>query len=72
MPSYSKMFFVPNTKSTFSCISDTKVKISNLWPHISIIIGMMNNTLTNCPFPTYILCILEVNFGNECSDLHCK
>ena len=30
IPSYSNIFFMPKTKSTFSCISDTNVKISNL------------------------------------------
>ena len=42
IPSYLNIFFIPNTRSVFSCISDTSVKISNLWPYISIIIGMMN------------------------------
>ena len=36
---------MPNTKSTFSCISETNVYISNLWSCISIIVGMKNNTL---------------------------
>ena len=52
LPSNLNIFFMPSTKSMFSCISDTSVKISNLWPCISITIGIMNNTLTNCPFPT--------------------
>ena len=52
MPSNSKMFLIPRTKSTFSWISDTKVYISNLCPCISTIIGIINKTLTNCPFPT--------------------
>ena len=30
MPSHPNIFLMPNTKSTFSCISDTNVKISNL------------------------------------------
>ena len=47
MSSNSNMFFMPNTRSTFSCISDTNIKISNLWPFI-----LMNDMLTNCPFPT--------------------
>ena len=51
-PSNSNIFLIPKTKSTFSCISDTKVYISNLCPSISTIIGIMNNTLLNCPFPT--------------------
>ena len=52
IPSNSNIFFMPNTKSTFSCISETNAYISNLWSWISIIIGMLNNTLMNCPFPT--------------------
>ena len=50
--SNANMFLMPNTKSTFSCISETNVRMSNLWPCLSIIIGMMNNTLTKCPFLT--------------------
>ena len=64
MPSNSNIFFMPNTRSAFSCISDTNVKIMNLWPYISTTIGTVNNTLTNCPFPTGIHCISEANFGN--------
>ena len=30
IPSSSNIFFIPKTKSTFSCISDTRVNISNL------------------------------------------
>ena len=51
-PSNSNIFLIPNTKSTFSCISDTEVYISNLCPCISTIVGIINKTLTNCPFPT--------------------
>ena len=51
-PSNSNIFLIAKTKSTFSCISDTKVYISNLCPCISTIIGIMNNTLMSCPFPT--------------------
>ena len=57
-PSSSKIFFMPKTKSTFSCISDTSVNTSNLWPWISITTGIRNNTPTYCPFPTCILCVL--------------
>ena len=56
IPSNSNIFQMPYTKSTFSCISETNVKISNLWPYVSMIIGMMNNTLTNCPFCCIMLC----------------
>ena len=52
IPSNSNIFFILITWSTFSCISDTNVWISNLCPCISIIIGIINNTLTNCPYPT--------------------
>ena len=52
IPSNSNILLMPNTKFTFSCISDTNVKILNLWSCTSIIIGMMNTTLMNCPFPT--------------------
>ena len=31
MPSNSNIFFMSSTRSTFSCISDTNVKILNLW-----------------------------------------
>ena len=58
MPSNSNIFLMPKTKSSFSCISIT--------------IGMINNTLMNCPFPTWILYILGANFGNECKDLYHK
>ena len=51
-PSNSDIFFILETKSTFSCISDTKVYILKLCPCMSIITDIMNNTLTNCPFPT--------------------
>ena len=50
--SNSNIFLIPKTKSTFSCISDTKVYISNLCPCMSTTIGTMNKTLPNCPFPT--------------------
>ena len=63
--SYSNIFFVPNTKSMFSCISDTNVYISNLHPCMSTIIGIMNNTLLNCPFLTWILCVLDANLGSK-------
>ena len=52
MPSNSNIFCMPNTRSTFSCMSNNNVKISNLWPCISITTAMMNNTIPNCPFPT--------------------
>ena len=51
-PSNSNIFLIHRTKSMFSCISDTKVYILNICPCISTIIGNMNNTLMNCPFPT--------------------
>ena len=49
-PSNSNIFLIPRTKFTFSCILDTRVYISNLCPCISIIIGIMNKTLTYCLF----------------------
>ena len=42
IPSNSNIFFMQKIKSTFSCISDTNVKISNLWSCISISIGMIH------------------------------
>ena len=51
-PCSSNTFWIPNTRSTFSWISDTNVYISNLCPCISTITGIMNRALTNCPFPT--------------------
>ena len=52
MPSSSNTFLISKTKSTFSCLSDTNIYISNLCPCTSTIIGIMNKTPTNCPFPT--------------------
>ena len=52
IPSGSNIFLTPKPKSTFSCISDTNVYISNLCPCISAIIGIMNKTLANYPFLT--------------------
>ena len=46
MPSNSKIFFIPMTKSTMSWISDTRVKISNLCLCMSIITGIIKSTLT--------------------------
>ena len=37
-PSNSNIFLIPKTMSTFSCISDTKVYISNLCPCMSTIL----------------------------------
>ena len=71
-PSNSNIFLTPRTRSTFSCTSDTKVCISNLCPCISTIIDIMIKTLMKCPFPTWILCDLDANFGREWSYLHCK
>ena len=51
-PSIYNIFLIPKTKSMFSCISDTKVYILSLCPCISTIIGIMNKSLMNCPFPT--------------------
>ena len=65
IPSSSNIFLMPKTKYAFSCISDTNVFISNLCPCISTIIDIMNKTLMNCPFPTWILCVLDANFGNK-------
>ena len=50
--SNSNTFLFPNTKSTFLCISDTNVYILNLCLCMSAIISIINNTLTNCSFPT--------------------
>ena len=44
-PSNSNTFSIPNTRSSFSWISDTN--ISNLFPFISTTTGIMNRTLTN-------------------------
>ena len=35
-PSNSKIFFIPKTKSTFSCISDTKIYILNV--HVCLLL----------------------------------
>ena len=71
-PSNSNIFLIPKTRSTFSCISDTSVYILNLCSCISTIISIMNNTLMNCPFQTWILCVLHANFGREWNDLQHK
>ena len=34
------------------------------------ITGMTNKTLTYCPFPTWIVVVVEVNLGKECRLLH--
>ena len=52
MPSSSNIFLIPRTKSTFLWISNNNVYISCLCPCISTSIGIMNDILTNCPFPT--------------------
>ena len=52
IPSSSKTFLIPKTKSMFSWISDTNVYTSNLWPAISMIMGIIKITLTYCPLPT--------------------
>ena len=54
IPSNLNIFFIPETKSILSCISETNVNISNLWPCISLITGIINKTLTHCPFPAWI------------------
>ena len=46
-PSNSNTFFMPNTRSTLSCISDTSVNTSNLCPCISTITGITNSTATS-------------------------
>ena len=46
-PSNLNTFLIPNTRSTFSWISEMRVYISNLCPCMSIITGIINNTLTN-------------------------
>ena len=71
-PSNWNKLLIPKTKSMFSCISDTKVYILNLCPCISTIIGIMNKTLMNCQFPTWILCVLDANCSSKWSDLQCK
>ena len=50
-PSSSNMFLIPKTKSIFSWISETKVKMSNLWPCMFTITGITNSTPTYCAFP---------------------
>ena len=72
IPSNSKMFLIPRTKSMFSWISDIRVYISNLFPCVSIMIGIVSKSLTNCAFHTLILCVLDANLGREWSDLQCK
>ena len=68
----SNIILIPKPKSMFLCISDSNEYISNLYPCISTIISIMNKTLTNYPFPTWILFVLDANFGREWSDIQCK
>ena len=70
IPSNSNTFFMPNTKSTLSCIFDTNVNTSNLCLYTPIITGITNNTATYYPLPTWTLCIDKANFGNAWSELH--
>ena len=51
-PSNSNTNFTPNTKSQLSCISDTNVNTSHLWPYTSTTTGITNSTATHCPLPT--------------------
>ena len=51
-PSNLNIFYIPKPKSTFSCISDTNIYISNLCACVSTIIGIINKTLTYCPCPS--------------------
>ena len=51
-PSNLNTFFMPNTKSTLSCIFDTNVNTSSLWPYTSLTTGITNSTATHCPLPT--------------------
>ena len=46
-PSSLNTFLIPNTRATFSWISETRVYILNLCLCMSIITGIINNTLTN-------------------------
>ena len=69
IPSNWNIFLIPKTKPMLSWISDTKVYTLNLCPCMSTITGIMNKTLTYSPFPTWSLCVLDANFGNEWSDL---
>ena len=45
-PPSSKIVLIPKTKSTFSCISQTRVKISNLWLYMFIFTGILYSTPT--------------------------
>ena len=47
-PSNSNTFFIPSTKSSLSCISNTNVNTSNLCPCTSIMIRITNSTATYC------------------------
>ena len=69
MPSNSKMFLIPRAKSTFSWISDANMYISNLYPCISIFIGIINKMLKNSLFHTSIRCVLDANLSREWSNL---
>ena len=68
MPSNLNIFLIPKMKSTFTWISDTDVYILNVYQCISTTIGIMNKTLKIGPLPTWILFVLDANFGNEWSD----
>ena len=65
-PPNSKIFLKPTTKSTLSWISDTKVYISNLYPCISIIIGIINKTLKIVHFPLeFFVFLMQIWKENE-------
>ena len=66
-PSTSCMFFMPNTISMLSCISDTKVNSSNLCSFIVNITGMTNNVATLFPFPTcrFFMCVWYLGSCND-------
>ena len=65
-PSTSCMFFIPKTRSISSCISDTKVNISNLWFLMLTIIGITKRVATLFPLPTckHLMCVSYL--GREC------
>ena len=64
------MFFIPKTKSNYTCISEINIHTLILCPFISFTTVMIRNMLIHSPFPSCIFLIFEETFGNESKNLH--
>ena len=71
-PSNSNAFWIPKTISIFSCISDIKC-IFQICDYVYLLLlEWKKSMLKYCPLPTWVLCVFDVNLGNEWSDLQHK